>query len=162
LLVDSPTRRAVETPEAKMEMTGIISTGMRRDKAMKRVLVADDDAPIREMLQLLLESEGYEVVTVRDGAEAIDFLTTTEHEWAVLLDVMMPRMSGPEVCARLQQSPGRGRRHKVALMTAGPLEKCQCPAARTILRKPFKLNTLLDVVAALTAASDESAHQAVA
>src|SRR5215472_6463964 len=55
-----------------------------------RVLVVDDDKGIRDLLQMALESEGYQVAAAADGATAIEFLTSAEDAWIVLLDIMMP------------------------------------------------------------------------
>lgn len=68
------------------------------------VLVVDDEADIREILQLALENAGYRVVTAADGSEA---LTAAEHEVpdAILLDVGMPKIDGWQVLERMKSSP---------------------------------------------------------
>ncbi len=117
---------------------------------VKRVLVVDDDQDIRDLLQMLLESEGYQVATAADGVAAVEFLTRAEDAWIVLLDVMLPRLDGMEVCARLRAAGPTAARHRVAIMTAGRLELKDCPPlARTLLRKPFDLDTVRNLVAAL-------------
>lgn len=117
---------------------------------VKRVLVVDDDQDIRELLQMLLESEGYQVATAADGVAAVAFLTRAEDAWIVLLDVMLPRLDGLEVCARLRAAGPTAARHRVALMTAGRLELKDCPPpAQMLLRKPFDLDTVRNLVAAL-------------
>ncbi len=65
-------------------------------EVVERVLVVDDDQDLRRLLQMLLEREGYQVATVADGAAAVDFLAHAEDVWIVLLDVMLPRLSGLE------------------------------------------------------------------
>ena len=67
----------------------------------KRVLVADDHADVREMLRLSLVLDGYDVITVRDGAEAVRILAIEPIDAAVL-DVMMPGMDGLSILARLR------------------------------------------------------------
>ena len=117
---------------------------------VERVLVVDDDQSIRRLLQMALESEGYQVATAVDGAAALEFLTTAEDAWTVLLDIMLPGLDGLEVCARLSAADAAAARHRVALMTAGKLEMTDCPPpAHMLLRKPFDLETLLTTVAAL-------------
>lgn len=64
--------------------------------ASRTILVVDDDSATRRMLELLLTSQGYEVATAPDGMRAIDRIK--EGVDLVLLDVMMPRMDGIEVC----------------------------------------------------------------
>jgi two-component system response regulator MprA len=116
---------------------------------MWRVLVVDDEPALREVLKVALELEGYEVVTARDGVEALRFLESREDAWVVLLDVMMPRMDGLEVCHRLRET-GWAARHRVVLMTAGLLTPEECPApARALLYKPFELATLIRLVSHL-------------
>lgn len=117
---------------------------------VKRVLVVDDDQDIRDLLQMLLESEGYQVATAADGVAAVAFLTRAEDAWIVLLDIMLPRLDGLEVCARLRATGPTAARHRVALMTAGRLEPKDCPPpARRLLRKPFDLDTVRNLVATL-------------
>jgi CheY-like chemotaxis protein len=125
----------------------------KRRQGVKRVLVVDDDERIREMLKTLLEGEGYAVATAADGLEAIEFLVQAQDAWIVLLDVMMPRMSGLEVCARLLAAGPPGTRHAVALMTGSQLDaKDRPPLSRKILDKPFTLPMVLDAVRKLGAA----------
>src|SRR6202049_3861439 len=68
------------------------------------ILVADDQAANRELLEELLTAQGYEVITVEDGAAAIEELTRTEVD-LVLLDVMMPRLNGFEACEKIKNNP---------------------------------------------------------
>ena len=68
------------------------------------VLVADDDKHVRALAAYLLESFGFQVVTVEDGTQALRALTERAHEFAfVLLDLMMPGMSGEEVVDELDR-----------------------------------------------------------
>jgi CheY-like chemotaxis protein len=118
---------------------------------MTRVLVVDDDFGIREMLRAILELEGFAVEVVGGGAQALGVLLQARDPYVVLMDVMMPGLTGVEVCGRLQAA-GRGLAcHRVALMTAGLLEDTERPAlACTILRKPFDLDTVVGLVARMT------------
>jgi putative two-component system response regulator len=68
------------------------------------ILVADDQAANRELLKELLAAQGCKVITVPDGAAAVEELTRTQVD-LVLLDVMMPRMNGLEVCENLKNNP---------------------------------------------------------
>ncbi len=68
-----------------------------------RVLVVDDDKNICEFLRLYLEKEGYEVILAGDGAEALEkFNKTNPH--IILLDVMMPKLDGWQVCREIRKS----------------------------------------------------------
>jgi DNA-binding response OmpR family regulator len=68
-----------------------------------RLLVADDSETVLLMLQRRLEIEGYEVVTAVDGKEALEQAGSTDPD-VILLDAMMPRMSGVEALQELRQS----------------------------------------------------------
>jgi DNA-binding response OmpR family regulator len=67
-----------------------------------RILVVDDDAPSVKMISFLLREEGYEVVSADNGSAALE-LVDREPPSLVILDVMMPRMDGFEVCRRIRQ-----------------------------------------------------------
>ena len=66
-----------------------------------RILIADDEPNILISLEYLMKREGYEVHVARDGQEALDVMQRV-HPQLVLLDVMMPRKTGFEVCQALR------------------------------------------------------------
>jgi putative two-component system response regulator len=68
------------------------------------ILVADDQAANRELLDELLTTQGFKIVTVPDGAAAVEELTRTQVD-LVLLDVMMPHLNGFEVCRKIKSNP---------------------------------------------------------
>ncbi len=68
------------------------------------ILVADDQCSNRELLEELLAPHGFTVITAADGASALHQLTQHQVD-LVLLDVMMPDLSGFEVCAKLKNNP---------------------------------------------------------
>jgi len=67
------------------------------------VLIAEDDAPSRLMLQSLLTRWGYSVTPAQDGDEAWRILSEPEHPHLVILDWMMPGIEGPEIVQRLRK-----------------------------------------------------------
>ena len=67
-----------------------------------KLLVIDDDSNISEMLSLHLESEGYEVKTALDGVEGMNFFKMYEPD-LVLLDIMLPRKDGWQVCREIRE-----------------------------------------------------------
>jgi diguanylate cyclase (GGDEF)-like protein len=79
---------------------------MPRGGAVK-VLVADDNAMTRLLLQKLLPQWGYDVVTACDGARAWELLQADDSPRLAILDWMMPGMSGPNVCAEVRKRVGR-------------------------------------------------------
>ena len=68
-----------------------------------KVLVADDDKEIVELLSIYLHNEGYEVVKAYDGKEALSKLRTTNDIDLLLLDIMMPVMDGMQVVKELRK-----------------------------------------------------------
>ena len=70
---------------------------------MKRVLVAEDEASIRDFIVINLKRSGYEVVEAEDGEQALNEYNAFGGEFdVVLLDIMMPRVDGLEVCKQLR------------------------------------------------------------
>lgn len=67
-----------------------------------KLLVVDDDANICEMVRLYLEKEGYEVKTAADGVEGVNFFKMYEPD-LVLLDIMLPRKDGWQVCREIRE-----------------------------------------------------------
>lgn len=70
----------------------------------RKVLIADDEPDILEILKYNLSNEGYEVITAKDGDEALEKAKRTQPD-LVVLDVMMPRKTGVEVCQLLRAQP---------------------------------------------------------
>ena len=70
--------------------------------ANEKILVVDDDTNICELLRLYLTKEGYQVTTANDGEEGLDKFNLVKPDM-VLLDVMMPKMDGLEVCRRIRK-----------------------------------------------------------
>ena len=68
------------------------------------ILVADDDPMNVDIVQARLAAHGYEVVTAADGHEALGAARSSRPD-LILLDIMMPKMDGIEVCRRLKQDP---------------------------------------------------------
>ena len=69
---------------------------------MTRVLVADDEGPVRTLVKMAMQGAGHEVVEARDGREALDAFAGCAPD-LVILDVMMPKVDGFEVCARIRE-----------------------------------------------------------
>lgn len=73
----------------------------------KKVLVVDDDPMIRNLVQAMLESEGFEVSTAEDGRQGVDIIEGGDptHFSLIVLDVVMPEMNGLDVVTRLKLKP---------------------------------------------------------
>lgn len=76
------------------------ASGERRE-----ILVVDDEPAVRLLLSDFLEDEGYRVVTVADGQEALERFRRGERPCFMLLDLMMPRLNGWELAHRLRADP---------------------------------------------------------
>jgi len=77
--------------------------GMFLEKGRK-VLIADDEPDILEILKYNLSNEGYEVISAKDGDEALEKARRTQPD-LIILDVMMPKKTGVEVCQMLRAQP---------------------------------------------------------
>jgi phosphate regulon transcriptional regulator PhoB len=75
-----------------------------RERVRQKVLVVEDEADIRELLRYNLAQEGFTVEEARDGAEAFDRISRRAPDLLVL-DLMLPQMSGLEICRRMRSNP---------------------------------------------------------
>lgn len=112
-------------------------------------LVVDDDAPIRHLLRVALELEGWSVLEAEDGRRALE-LAATERPDAVVLDVMMPVQDGFDVLSELRQTE-HGREMAVVMLTAktGPSDILRGTrlGADLYLTKPFDPNHVVERLA---------------
>jgi CheY-like chemotaxis protein len=69
-----------------------------------KILLVEDSKPIRRENETVLHKAGYEVISAEDGETAVR-LTQEQHPDLVLLDMILPKMSGPEVLRRLKSAP---------------------------------------------------------
>ena len=83
-------------------ISGTVAHPARRRSAPPRVLIAEDDAVSRTVLERTLRGWGYDVVVTKDGAEAWAAMLADDAPRLALLDWMMPGVEGPEVCRRLR------------------------------------------------------------
>lgn len=107
------------------------------------VLVVDDNDDIRESLRSFLEDEGFTVATASSGVEAFERLCSGLKPGLILLDVMMPEMSGLEVLQRLRNDSTKAD-IPVAVMS-GSFDG-DVPPPTYFLRKPFELDRVISIV----------------
>ena len=115
-----------------------------------RVLIADDNPQGVELLEAYLAERDYDIATAADGEETLQKV----HSWRpdlILLDIMMPRLSGFEVCKRLRANPGT-RDIVVLMITAldqrSDMDRAVEAGAYDFLTKPINKRDLLDRVQA--------------
>lgn len=123
---------------------------MRQDK---RILIVDDDDAIRALLATVLRRRGFRVDTARNGVEALEHLELRVYA-LLLLDLMMPRMSGYDVLDRLA-SRNPATRPLVIVLTAG-IEPRPFDTSLVVgtMHKPFDVELLVDTVSGCLSADE--------
>jgi len=115
---------------------------------VSRVLIADDEPNIVISLEFLMKQEGHEVAIAVDGEDALDLLTAFQPD-LVLLDVMMPKLSGFEVLQRIRTESALPNPVVVMLTARGreaEEEKGKALGADRYITKPFATQELIEVV----------------
>ena len=117
--------------------------------AMKRIIVADDEARIRRLVCDFLSCEGYEAIEAADGDVALEIFNTQGNIDALILDVMMPNMDGWEVCRKIREKSNV----PILMLTARSEEFDELMGfevgADDYVTKPFSPGVLMKRVAAL-------------
>ena len=115
----------------------------------RKILIADDEPNIVISLEYLMKREGYTVLVARDGQEALDMIARDRPD-LVLLDVMMPKKSGFEVCQAVRASEEL-QATKILMLTAKgrdtDLAKGLALGADAYMTKPFSTRELVQKVA---------------
>lgn len=117
---------------------------------MTTILIVEDDIAIIEFLRTLLEDEGYHIMIAHNGEEGLACLAS-KRPALVLSDLMMPVLSGKEMCQRMQANPSY-KSIPFVLMSAvrNALNQVDCHYS-AVVTKPFDINELLDTVERLLA-----------
>jgi len=108
------------------------------DLSGSRVLIADDNDQNRELLDAYLANENYQILMARDGEETLQIVREQQPD-LILLDIMMPRMSGYEVCEQLKadtEFSGIPVLIVTALNEMGDIEKAVAAGCDDFLTKP--------------------------
>ncbi len=101
------------------------------------VLIVDDEQPLRDMLESVLQSAGYRTVTAAHGMDALTLIARSTPD-LVLSDVMMPLLGGTELCRRLKSTPST-QSIPVILMSGRHAPLTKVYGADAFLAKPFDL-----------------------
>ena len=117
----------------------------------RTILIADDEPNIVISLEYLLQRDGYQVRVARNGQEALDSIQASPPD-LVLLDVMLPLVSGFEVCQKIRENPALAGMRIVMLTAKGrdvEMSKGLALGANAYVTKPFSTQDLLAQVRAL-------------
>lgn len=120
---------------------------------MAKILIAEDEPDIRELVAFTLRFGGYEVVTASNGEEAVQ-LARRENPDLILLDVRMPRMTGYDACREIKADPNLKTTPVVFLSAKGQENEIQAgieSGAEEYLLKPFAPDQLTQRVKAILA-----------
>ena len=116
----------------------------------KTVLVVEDDLDIRDIVQDLLESEGYDVVPASNGRQALEFLGAVRESAKpalVILDMMMPLVDGRQVLEAMRRDPHLA---SIPVLVISAVVREKPEGASAFLRKPVSLDKLFQTVRSFT------------
>ncbi|MGL5075609.1 MAG: response regulator [Waterburya sp.] len=121
-------------------------------KMCESILVVEDNNDLLLLFRLVLESEGYKVTTVDNGHDALNFLETVQPR-LVLMDIMMPKISGLEVARQIKEKLNYQSLPILLVSGVDHLkdEQLDDSKADDIIYKPFDLDILISRVAELIA-----------
>jgi DNA-binding response OmpR family regulator len=120
---------------------------------MAKIVIAEDEPDIRELIAFTLRFAGYEVITGSNGEEGYQ-LTRSERPDLVMLDVRMPKLTGYEACKRIKSEPELAATPVIFLSAKGQeneIEQGLAAGAEEYLLKPFAPDQLVDRVKAVLA-----------
>jgi CheY-like chemotaxis protein len=115
---------------------------------MKTILVVDDEFGIAEALSSTLTDEGYRVFTAANGKQGWTMLAEVKPD-LVIVDYMMPIWSGPRMIEAMREDPSSANIPVIMMSAVARPEATTTDGYAAYLRKPFDLDTLLEIVAKL-------------
>jgi len=127
----------------------------------KRILVADDEPHILNVVSFKLRNAGLEVITARNGQEALE-LAKSERPDLVIVDYQMPVLDGLEACIRLREEPATASIPVIMLTARGiDIEQVELERAgiNSLMAKPFSPREVLARVQELLSLNQECAEQ---
>lgn len=143
------------TSANEMPGTPIAALAGRMGLQSSRVLVVDDEPAIRALVAKIVERAGHPVDTARDGADAIEKLEAATYA-VIVLDLMMPNVDGYGLIQHLKQRGGV--QPAIIVISAGDsaaLRQLDPSLVHSILRKPFDIDVLGDLITAAVRANEE-------
>ena len=113
---------------------------------LKKIMVVDDEAGIRNLLFDVLSGEGFKVTLAKDGKDSLKHMSNHCYD-LLITDINMPRLDGIGLLKSMKRA---GRKEKVIVMTGDPFDQSSLikdiPPISVQLRKPFHMNHILEAV----------------
>ena len=119
---------------------------------MALVLIVDDDQDMRDAVRFALEDAGHETLEASDGASALGILRESQRRLVVLLDLLIPQLTGIDLLKEVIADPLLKERHAYLLMTADSTTLRQqadpllVEVAAQVVGKPFEMDQLLAMI----------------
>jgi CheY-like chemotaxis protein len=110
------------------------------------LLLVEDDEALRQAIALAFELEGFRVIRAAGGLEALSLLDSGPRPEVILLDLMMPGMSGLDFLQSVKEKPGAEKEIPVIVLTAADLsalKDSRLGLARFVIGKPFEVDEVL-------------------
>lgn len=114
-------------------------------KAKVPLLIVDDDAPIRKLLERVASRAGFDVDTAKDGVEALEMLER-KHYAIAIVDLMMPRLSGYELVQKISTMNPRPVVIVATALTNGDVAKIDDTLVRRVIKKPFDVKAVAEAL----------------
>ena len=112
---------------------------------MKRIILAEDDESIQDIVRLVLKDNSYQLIVYSDGNQLLD--NSLELPDLFILDKQLPGVDGLEICRHLKKQP-RTKHIPVIMLSASPTIKITAPdaGAEDAIEKPFKIRDLREII----------------
>jgi CheY-like chemotaxis protein len=121
-----------------------VETSRRVENVTPTIVVAEDDDELRELIADLLEDSGYDVIPAANGKQVTDYLESADQPpAAIVLDLLMPLVSGWEVLRRLRSRP---LWTDIPVVAVTGLSRDRPPGVTAVLKKPFPVRDLLSIL----------------
>jgi DNA-binding NtrC family response regulator len=133
----------------------------RQSKNINRVLIADDDPVILDLVQTLVEREGYEAVTAQDGREAYRILHRDSDFRALIFDMVMPHLEGSDLLEQIQTEKRLSRIPMIIMSSSDDLKMLSggiAAGAVAFVPKPFTPDQMRNVLRLVTLKDGESSR----
>jgi CheY-like chemotaxis protein len=119
------------------------------DRAMKTILIVDDEQTARHLLRYVLQLDGYQILSAYNARDAIKMLETGERPDLIISDVMMPGMLGTDLVQHLAADPAL--QHIPVILVSAYHDLSRVGKTAAFVYKPYTPNALLALVAELLA-----------